>query len=138
MVVYALALFFFNHLALRVDAHLVNFCMQHALRLHPQAELKLVGGQDFVVKSAVVAGVGVQGSTVGLNQLHVFSPTNVLGALKKKVLKKVSKARAGGYFVLGTHVVKHRYGDQGVAVVLVQDDVESVRKVKGLKLDLCA
>ena len=54
------------------------------------------------------------------------------------MLKKVGKARASGYFVLGTHVVKHRYGDQGIAVVLVQDYVESVRKVKGLKLDLCA
>ena len=50
----------------------------------------------------------------------------------------MGKARASGYFILGTHVVKHRYGDQGVAVVLVQDYVESVRKVKGLKLDLCA
>ena len=85
--------------------------MQHALRLHPQAELELVGGQKFVVKSSVVAGVGVQSSAIGLNQLHVLSPTNILGALKKKVLKEVSKASARGNFVLGTHVVKNRYGD---------------------------
>ena len=31
LVVYALALFFFNYLALGIYAHLVNFCMQHAL-----------------------------------------------------------------------------------------------------------
>ena len=45
LVVYALALLFFNHLALGIYAHLINFCVQHALRLHPQAELELVGGQ---------------------------------------------------------------------------------------------
>jgi hypothetical protein len=64
-----------------------------------------------------------------LDEFHVLTTSNVFGAFKKQVLKKVGKARAVGFFVFGTYVVQYADCHNGRRVVLVQDNMQTVFEV---------
>ena len=135
LVVDPLAALFLHDFTLGLDADLFHAGVQHALALQPQSQLQLVGRQHLVVKGAVVGGVGVVLSTRILDVLEEFAAADVLGPFEQEVLEEVGHARAVGVFVLGAYVVHDGHGDDGRAVVFVQDDVKPILEVVFLKFD---
>ena len=109
----------------------------HAVRLKPEAELKLVGGEGLEVVGAVEVGGAVDvGRACSLDVLDVGFLADVLRAFKHHVLKEVGEASAAGALVERADVVPEVDGDEGEAVILVGDDLEAVGEGVGLVLDL--
>ena len=136
LVLVALATLLLHHIALRVHPHLVHPGVQHALALQPQPQFQLVARQHLVVVGAVAVGVGVQHAAGLLHVLGELAAPDVLAALKEQVLEEVGEAAAVLRFVLAAHVVHHAHGNDGRAVVLVQDHVQAVGQVVFGKSDL--
>ena len=79
--------------------------MAHAVRLEPQGQVELMGGQDAVVVGAVVPGRSVGGTARLLDPLEVAVGLDVLAALEEQVLEEMGEARAAHRLVLRAGVV---------------------------------
>lgn len=137
-VVVAQAALFFHHLALGLNAHFFYAGVKHPLAFEPEAEGKLVAGQQFVVVGAVEGGVGVVGAARLINVVVKFAALDVLRAFEKQVLEEVGEAGAVGLFIFGADVVHDRDAHVGRGVVFVEQDFEAVGQVVLGKLDVLA
>ncbi len=79
----------------------------HPVRLQPQRQAQLVGGNHFEVIGAILPGGAVHPAAHVAHQGHVFGFSHVLGALEHHVLEQVRKAALARRFVPGADVVPH-------------------------------
>src|SRR5690625_5992559 len=92
LIVDPLPLFFFAHFALGLDPLVIDLGVQQPLRLEPQSQLQLIGGENLEVKGAVVRGVGIEDSTrIGYIAVK-RAPVDVLGSFKHEVLEEVGES----------------------------------------------
>ena len=108
----------------------------HAVALDPQRGLEVMGGHHLEVVGAVEVGRAVGGRAEPLEDLEVLVLADVLRALEEHVLEQVSEAAPPRHLVAGADVVPDVDRDQRDAVVLVEDDLETVVELVALELDL--
>ena len=128
----ALAALVLDHVALAVERLLQAGAIEqeaHAIALQPQRQLELVRGNDLEVVRAVLAGRAVRVRDAGLLQVgEVLVLADMLRALEHDVLEQVREARLARDLVLGPNLEPDVDGHLGHAMVLVQNDLESVRQ----------
>ncbi len=132
------ATLFFHDLPLRLDAHFFDAGVEHPLAFEPEAEGKLVAGQQFVVIGAVEGSVGVVGTACLVDVVVKFAAFDVVRAFKKQVLEEVGEAGAVGFFIFGADVVHDRDAHIGRGVVFVEQDFEAIGQVVLRELDFLA
>ena len=99
----------------------------HAIRLEPQRELDLVGGNGLEIVRAIEIRGAVQIAGAGaFQQLDVLIRRNVLRPLKHHVLEQMRETGAPRLFVGGADVVPEVDGDERQPVVLRQDHAQPV------------
>ena len=139
--VFVLAFFVLDHATLEVQGLLGEVEVRHAVRFHPQSEIKGRGGDIFEIVGAVESSGPVHIRRAdGLQRLDVTS-FGVLAAAEHQVLEQVRKAGPAGLFVLRADVVPEVHGDDWRFMVFVNDqgqpiveDESGVRNVRVLRL----
>ena len=132
-VIVALSSFFFDHFTLGFDPLILDLGMEHPFAFHPETQFQLIGWQNFKIKGPIVKGVGVEDPSIGFNQFHVLTATNILASLKKEMLEEMSKTRPLRVFVFAANFVRNRHSHNGGGGILVQENFESVGQGVSLK-----
>ena len=122
LVVDAQPFFFLDHFALGFHSFVVDLGMEHAFRFQPQSEFQSVGWEDLEVEGPVLAGIGIQCTSIGLNDLGIFSATDIFTPFEEQVLKEVSKTSTPFDLILGAHMVEYGHRSDRRGVVLMKNE----------------
>ena len=127
-VVVVLAAFVFHGAALHFEFLLGDGVEEeaHAVGLEPEHLLELVIRDGLVVVGAIAIGGAVEGAAGGGDDLEMLVVADVVAALKHHVFEKVGEAGLADFLAGGADVVGDVDVDDGIAVVLVDDEGEAV------------
>ena len=127
-VVVVLAAFVFHGAALHFEFLLGDGVEEeaHAVGFEPEHLLELVSWDGLVVVGAVAIGGAVEGTAGGGDDLEMLVVADVVAALKHHVFEEVGEAGLADFLAGGADVVGDVDMDDGVAVVLVDDEGEAV------------
>ena len=127
-VVVGLALLVLDHVTLVVEVLLAHGVEEggHPVRLQPEAQLELVGGQRLEVVGAIEVRGRVADATGTLDDAEVLGLGDVPAALEHEVLEEVGEPGLAGLLVLGAHVVPEIDGHHGCHPVGGHDDPQAV------------
>ena len=117
-----------DHVALRVDGlrrHRVEQ-VSHSIRFEKQRQLDGVRRHVDPVVRPIVGRRSVVVAARGLQPLVELSRLHMTGSHEHQVLEQVGEAGAAGPLARRSDVVPHVHGDKRHAVILVQDDAQSV------------
>ncbi len=122
------ALLVLDDLTLVVEVLLAERIEQgrHPVRLEPQRELELVGGQRLEVVRPIEPGRAVHRPAGGLHERDVLGLGDMARALEHDVLEQVREAGLARDLVLRADVVPQVDGDDRSEVILGHDDPQAV------------
>ena len=83
-----------------------------------KAGFQLVAGKHFVIKSAVLAGIGIVLPAIGTYYFHKLAAFDIIAILQTTGVQKNAQSRYGpGYFIFAAHMVHDRYRQRLGAVL---------------------
>ena len=128
-----LASFIFDDVALALERRLVHVLKQksHTIALEPKCEFESVRRHGLVVVRAIGIGGAVDVRRArALERVEEFVFGDVLRPLEHEVLEQVCEPVLSGRLVLRTDVIEHVHAHDRDAMILVEDDFETVRKFR--------
>src|SRR5690606_31015910 len=111
--------------SLGVYTNLVYHTTAQSFSFHPQSQLSVVRRECFVVIRSVTGSVRIIGSTVCRYNFEPVATVDVLGTLKKKVLKEVSETGSSRILFLGVYVIHLARSLSRGSVILVKNHMKS-------------
>jgi hypothetical protein len=136
-VVNALSPLVLHYVALKVDLGEIHGRQEksHPVRIEPQRQLQRIRGQDLVVVGAVFRSRPVIVGTSRFEKLVERTDRNVLRAHEHYVLEQVGKSGSAYLLVARPDVIPCVNRDDRGRVILVENDLETVRELVLLELD---
>ena len=130
LIIVVLTPFVLDHVALIVEFSLSEGGKEepHPIGFHIERKFKIICGDNLEVVRAIFGGGPVDVCPNLLQKLEMLAVGNVLGPFEHNMFEEMSEPCPSRLFILGTDMIHHHDGRVGNGTILMQDDVQSVRK----------